>query len=44
MKFVPPLISLCAFGCPHLGQTWMGASTIRCTCSHWCPHASQAYS
>jgi hypothetical protein len=44
MKFVPPLMRRCAALAPHFGHTSKGASVMRCSSSHSCPHAAQAYS
>jgi hypothetical protein len=40
----PPEIRRFALGAPHFGQTLIGSSAMRCSCSHPALQASQVYS
>lgn len=44
MKLVPALMSRCAVGFPHLGQTSVAGAVMRCISSHSCPQALHPYS
>jgi len=44
MKLVPALMSRCAVGFPHLGQTSVAAAVMRCISSHSFPQALHPYS
>ena len=44
MKFAPPEIIRLAFSFLHFGHFLMASSTIRCSSSHACLHASHTYS